>query len=234
MQQTNDAFTGGQFWPSGIVVACVCMCVHVFVCVCHSLACPRDNSGPVQARITKFGPKMQKTLVKVPIVLGGQLTLTFKVKFNLPHFELVRTITHCPFKLGSPNLDLKCKIAWLRSLLFWVAIGRDLQGQIWLKKWNFLVSPLLGIHNHHITTREPWVPRLLHRPVSWSPSSALTYIPRLSHDPDCFTISTCCTYTDLGSRRYFGIYHPLVHPCIIASLCGFKLWRHMATDLCQH
>ena len=41
------------------------------VCVCQSLACPHDNSGPVQARIAKFGPKMQKTLVKVPIVLGG-------------------------------------------------------------------------------------------------------------------------------------------------------------------
>ena len=49
------------------------MCVSVCVCqsVCQSLACPHDNSGPVQARITKFGPKMQKTLVMVPIVLGA-------------------------------------------------------------------------------------------------------------------------------------------------------------------
>ena len=46
---------------------CVCVCLSV----CQSLACPRDNSGPVQARIAKFGPKMQKTLVKVPIVLGS-------------------------------------------------------------------------------------------------------------------------------------------------------------------
>ena len=30
--------------------------------VCQSLACPRDNSGPVQARITRFGPKVQNTL----------------------------------------------------------------------------------------------------------------------------------------------------------------------------
>ena len=66
-------FTRGQFWPSGIVVACVCVCVCVSVCpyVCQLLACPRDNSRPVQARVAKFGPKMQKTLVKVPIVLGG-------------------------------------------------------------------------------------------------------------------------------------------------------------------
>ena len=63
---------------------CVCPCVCVCQSVCQSLACPRDNSGPVQAGITKFGPKMQKTLVKVPIVLGGggggQLTM---VKVNL-------------------------------------------------------------------------------------------------------------------------------------------------------
>ena len=64
---------------------------------------------------------------------------------------LVRTITRDPFKLGSPNLDQRCKY-------------HDFQSQIWLKKSNFLVSSLLEIHNHHITTREPWVPRLLHMP----------------------------------------------------------------------
>ena len=45
-----------------------------------------------------------------------------------------------------------------------MATDLDLQGQIWFKKSNFLVSPLLEILNHHITTREPWVPRLLHKP----------------------------------------------------------------------
>ena len=125
--------TRGQFWPS-VVVACVCVCVCLSVC--QSLACPRDNSGPVQARITKFGPKMQKTLVKVPIVLwtdrpwpsGSNLTW----KSKLIHFELVRTKTHHPFKVVSPNLDQMCKIPWLRSILFWGAIDLDLQGQIWL------------------------------------------------------------------------------------------------------
>ena len=99
------------------------------------------------------------------------------------------------------------KIAWLKSLLFWVAIDLDLQCQIWFKMSNCLVSPLLEIHNHHITSTEPSVPRLLHRPdFSWSPSSVHTYIPRLFHGPDCFTVSTRCTHTDLGSRRYFGVY----------------------------
>ena len=40
----------------------LCVCVSVCVCVCQSvrqsLACPSDNSGPVQARIAKFGPKV--------------------------------------------------------------------------------------------------------------------------------------------------------------------------------
>ena len=58
-------FTRGQFWPSGIVVAWVCVCVCLSVClsVCQSRVCPRDNSSPVRARITKFGAQMQNTLV---------------------------------------------------------------------------------------------------------------------------------------------------------------------------
>ena len=77
---------------------CLRLCVCVFVClsVCLSvcflsvnhLLTPRDNSGPVQARIAKFGPKMQKTSVKVPIVLGGnwpwpsRSNLTLKSEFT--------------------------------------------------------------------------------------------------------------------------------------------------------
>ena len=60
-------FTQSQFWPSGIVVACVCVCVCQSVR--QSLVCPRDNSRPVQPRIAKFGPKVQNNLVKVAIVL---------------------------------------------------------------------------------------------------------------------------------------------------------------------
>ena len=48
--------------------ASVCVCVCLFVC--QSLVCPRNNSGPVQAKITKLGPKMQKTLVKILIFCG--------------------------------------------------------------------------------------------------------------------------------------------------------------------
>ena len=44
--------------------------------------------------------------------------------------ELVRTITHRPFQLGSPNLDQRCKTPWFRSLLFLGMLDLDLQGQI--------------------------------------------------------------------------------------------------------
>ena len=40
--------------------------------------------------------------------------------------ELVPAIIHRPFKLGSPNLDQRCKRPWLRALLFSGAIHLDL------------------------------------------------------------------------------------------------------------
>ena len=159
-----------DFYPRPLLASGYCRCL--FPSVLHQV-CSHDNSSLIQARLTKFGPKMQNILFQVPIVLGGnrlwpsRSNLTWKSKFTrfwaCPHHNST------PFKLGSPNLDQMCKIHWLRSLSFWGAIDLDLQGQIWLKKSIFLASLLLEIHNHHITTREPWVPGLLHRPVSWSP-----------------------------------------------------------------
>ena len=43
---------------------------------------------------------------------------------------LVRTITHQPLTLESPNLDERRKTPWLRCLLFLGVIDLDLQGQI--------------------------------------------------------------------------------------------------------
>ena len=89
-------FTRGQFWPSGIVVACVC----VSVSLCQSLACPRDNSRPVQARITKFGTQVYKTLVKIPIVLGGDWSLPSRS--NLPSKSKFTPFWACPSDNLSP------------------------------------------------------------------------------------------------------------------------------------
>ena len=69
MRLNITIFTPGQFWPSGIVIAFVCVCLCQSVC--QSLVCLRDNSGPIQARIIKFGPKVQNNLVRIPIVLWG-------------------------------------------------------------------------------------------------------------------------------------------------------------------
>ena len=99
VRNVNASFiTRGQFWPSGIVVACVCVCV----CVCLSV-----------------------------------------------NHQLVRAITHQPFKLESPNLDQRWKRPWLRSLLFCGTIDLELQGQIELKSQNLPHFELVRAKSHH-------------------------------------------------------------------------------------
>ena len=63
--------TRGQFWPSGIVITCVC--VSVSVCVCVSLCVNHLLVCAITVDPFKLGP----------YCFGGQLTLTFKVIFNL-------------------------------------------------------------------------------------------------------------------------------------------------------
>ena len=60
-----------DFYPRPVLASGYCRCLCLCVCVYQSLACPDDNLSPVQATITKFGPEKQNTLVKLPIVLGG-------------------------------------------------------------------------------------------------------------------------------------------------------------------
>ena len=57
-------FTGGQFWPSGIVIACIFLYVYIRVCVCLPWASPCENSSLVQARTAKFEQKMQHTWLR--------------------------------------------------------------------------------------------------------------------------------------------------------------------------
>ena len=85
-----DASCGCHFYPRPVLAIGYCRCLRLCVCpcVCQSLACPRDNSRPVQTRITKLRPKMQKTLVKVPVVIRGNWpwpsssNLTWKSEFT--------------------------------------------------------------------------------------------------------------------------------------------------------
>ena len=63
--------------------------------------------------------------------------------------KFVRAITHQPFKLGSPNLDQRCKRPWLRSLLFCGMIDHNLQGQIELQSQNLPHFELVDTITHH-------------------------------------------------------------------------------------
>ena len=46
------------------------VCVSVCTSVRQPFAYPHDNLRPIQARITKFGPEVQNSLVKISVVLG--------------------------------------------------------------------------------------------------------------------------------------------------------------------
>ena len=140
-------FTWGQCWPPGIVVACVYLCVQMCPSVCQSLACPRDNSGPVQARITKFGPKMQNTLIKVPIVLWSdrlwppRSNLTWKSKFT-PFWA-------CPHHNSSPIQAMITKF-WPQVQNNLIKISYCFAGQLTLTfKVKFdLKSQIFSFHHY--------------------------------------------------------------------------------------
>ena len=103
----------------GIVVACVCVCVCLCVCVNHLLVRVMTRD-PFKLGSPNLDQRCKRPWLRSLWFCGlndcdlqGQIELESP---NLPHFELVCTITHHLFKLGSPNLDQRCKIAWLRSL----------------------------------------------------------------------------------------------------------------------
>ena len=76
------------------------VCVSVCLSVCQSRVCPRDNSSPVQPRITKFGPEVRKTLVKIPIVLGGDWS--WPSRSNLTSKSKFTAFWACPWDNSSP------------------------------------------------------------------------------------------------------------------------------------
>ena len=59
------------------------------------------------------------------------------------------TSCHQPFKLGSLNLDQRCKRPWLSALLFCGMIDRDLQGQIEPQSQNLPLFELVYAITHH-------------------------------------------------------------------------------------
>ena len=71
-----NIFARGQFWPPGIVVACVCVCV----CINHLIV--RTITGHLFMLGSPNLVQRSKTPWLRFLLFWGQMTLTFKVKFN--------------------------------------------------------------------------------------------------------------------------------------------------------
>ena len=79
-----------------------CVCVSVCLFVRQSWACPSDNSSTVQARITKFGPEKQNTLVKIPVVFWGNWP--WPSRSNLTSNSKLTPFWACPNHYSPPIL----------------------------------------------------------------------------------------------------------------------------------
>ena len=82
------------------------------------------------------------------MAIGHCRCLRLSVRPCVNHL-LVRAITRDPFKLGSPNLNHRCKRAWLGFLLFRGLIEYYLQGQIYLQSQNLPHFELVRAKAHH-------------------------------------------------------------------------------------
>ena len=121
---------------------------------CHPLLCDFEQCHPllwgggilVDHRSTISG------FYSGPVLAFGYcrcLRLSVRPCFSPSITKFVCVITHHPFKLGSPNLDHRCKRPWLRSLLFLGVIDLDLQGQIQLQSQNLPHFELVRAITHH-------------------------------------------------------------------------------------
>ena len=82
-------FTRGQSWPSVLSLRGFA-CVSMYICVYQSRVCPRHNSSPVH--------QILNALIRILIFIlvysgsGVELTVTYKVKFNL-QFQVYRILS---------------------------------------------------------------------------------------------------------------------------------------------
>ena len=139
-------FNRGQYWPSGIVVACVCVCVCVSVCgvfvsLCvNHLVVQAITRGPFKLgslnwlnwnhRCTR--PRLRSLLFLKVIALDHQGQIELQSQ-NLNHFELVRAKTQdlttkfgpqvqnnlvkIPFVLGVDWIDIS-NLTQLKNYLY--------------------------------------------------------------------------------------------------------------------
>ena len=99
----------------------------------QSLACPHDNSSPVQARITKFGPEKQNFLVKIPIVFGSGWP--WPSRSNLTSNSKLTPFWACPTYYASPIQVRISKFGpqmhFSAVILFWPQLIKEI-----LSGWN--------------------------------------------------------------------------------------------------
>ena len=126
LRKHANFFTRGQFWPSGIVVACVCVCVCLSVNhqLVRAVTHQRFKLEPPNLDQRCKRPWLRSLLFfgAIDRELQGHIELKCQ---NLPHFELVRAISHHQLKSIFPNFGQKCILALIRSLLIWSWIDLD-------------------------------------------------------------------------------------------------------------
>ena len=80
-----------SFCPRPVLTFGYCRCLRLSVCswVYQPLACPHDNSGPVQAGITKFGPGCAISWVKSLLFWGAiDFDLQCQIQLKMSKFPV--------------------------------------------------------------------------------------------------------------------------------------------------
>ena len=116
--------------PEACMAIGYCRCLRLSVCPCvNHLLVRAITPDPFKLGSPNLNHRCKRPSLRSLLFWGvidfRNFKFTFEVK-NLPHFELVRAITHHLFKLGPPNLDQMFKILWLRSILFGGSIEVDM------------------------------------------------------------------------------------------------------------
>ena len=168
IQRSSVNFPHKGQWRGALVFSTICACINGWVNngeagdfrrhrahydLIYLVLAPKSSIMHVRFRNSHQG--MQQTLYSTKyahrFVSRGQVwpsdivvaCVCPSVRPSVTKF--VRAITHYPFKLGSPNLDHRCKRPWLRSLLFFGLIDRDLQCQFKLQSQNLPKFELVSL-----------------------------------------------------------------------------------------
>ena len=124
------------FYPRPVLAFGYCRCLRLSVCVCVRPCVNYElvraiTHHPFQLGSPNLDQRCKRPWLRSLLFCGmidhdlqGQIELQSQ---NLPHFELVHTITHHQLKLQFPNLEQKCILTLFRSLPILGLIEIDLQ-----------------------------------------------------------------------------------------------------------